>query len=96
MKLLTTIRYEVFHDNTDTAHEQDWVCLTAMIHDGSDFIVYESSYHHKNRMLAAEWDELMKRIKTAAESSLCEVNHSKIMRDTCECTTYTVSVYGEG
>lgn len=96
MKILSTVRYEFFHDSSDYTHKSDWVCLTTMIHDGTDFIVYQSSYYHRDKMLAAEWDELMKRIKTAAASPLCEVNHSKIMRDTCECTTYTINVYGEG
>lgn len=95
MKITTTIRYEVFHDNTDTTHEQDWIALTAMVHDGTDFIVYESSYFHKNKMSAAEWDQLMARIKTAAESSLCEVNHTENLLDRYECTTYTVDVRGE-
>lgn len=95
MKIVTTIRYEVFHDNTDTTHEQDWVALTAMVHDGTDFVVYESSYYHKNKMPAVEWDKLMARIKTAAESSLCETNHAPALLDRYECTTYTVDTYGE-
>lgn len=95
MKIITTIRYEVFHDNTDTTHEQDWVALTTMVHDGTDFVVYENSYYHKNKMPAAEWDRLMARIKTAAESSLCEVNHAATLLDRYECTTYTVDTYGE-
>ncbi len=96
MKIVTTIRYEVFHSNTDTTHQQDWVALTSMIHDGTDFVVYESSYFHKNKLSAEEWNELMARIKTAAESSLCEVNYAENLLGQYECTTYTVSVYGEG
>lgn len=95
MKIVTTIRYEVFHDNTDATHERDWVVLTAMVHNGTNFIVYERSYYHKNKMPAVEWDKLMARIKTAAESSLCEVNHAATLLDRYECTTYTVDTYGE-
>lgn len=93
MKITTTIRYEVFHDTT--AHMNDFIALTSMIHDGTDFIVYESSYFHKNKLSDEEWENVMARIKTAAESSLCEINHTENLLDRYECTTYTVNVYGE-
>jgi hypothetical protein len=94
MTIIATIRYEVFHDNTD--HMDDFIALTSMIHDGTDFVAYESSYFHKNKLSAEEWEGVMARIKTAAESSLCKIDHTENLLGQYECTTYTVSVYGEG
>lgn len=96
MSVLSTVRYEFFHDSSDITHKNDWVCLTTMMHDGTNFIIYETSYFHREKMTAVKWDGLLERIKTAAANPLCEVSHSKVLRDTNECTTYTINVYGEG
>jgi hypothetical protein len=95
MKILTTIRYEVFYRNTDTTHEQDWVAFTAMMHDGTDFVVYESSFYYKKEMPAAEWDKLMERIETAAKSPLCEISSDESLLNRYDCTTYTIDTYRE-
>lgn len=95
MKTITTIRYELFHSISDVAHADDWVTVTSMVHDGYDFVVYEDFYYYKSKMEAEEWDKLMKRIEIASKSPLCHIDHTKVLHDSYECTTYSVNAYSE-
>lgn len=91
MTLNTTIRYEHFHSKSDN---KEWVNFTTMVHNGSEFIVYESFSYDKAEVFFADWGRLMERIEFFKTNPVCVVSIWEGMA--CDCTTYSMSTYTEG
>lgn len=91
--MTSATRYEYFHESNDTTNAKDWVVFTAMVHDGKEFVVYESTYFHQDRMSVGEWNELKERIEKMRKNILCQTSYSPSILNIYECTTYSITLH---